>query len=168
MSTQVIRWGIATGLIGFIWLVAEYIAGLHGRYVAYHPVVTIFSAIIPVICLPLGMRSFRNLENGGFATSMQLIRAGIFMSFISTVIAVAAQLIYHLLINPHYFDFMIKTSVEMASQKHLDTAKAYQNATIYYTLPSYLIQVITNTLGGGIIISAVAAFFLRRRKRGVS
>ena len=107
MSTQIKRWGIATGVLSVIWLIGEYIIGLHGPLVKYHPLISMFAYIIPIVCLPLGMKSVRNLELNGYANYTQLVRIGVFISAVSLIVAIVGQLLYNGIINPAYFEFMI-------------------------------------------------------------
>jgi hypothetical protein len=164
MSTQIKRWGIATGVLRVIWLIGEYIIGLHGPYVKYHPLVSIFASIIPIVCLPLGMKSVRNLELNGYANYSQLVRIGVYISVVSLVIAMAGQLLYNVIINPNYFEFMIQKTIAQAKAAHRDVAIAERHARGNYNLTSYIFQLTVNVLAGGLIISAVAAHFLKKEE----
>nr|MBK9653866.1 DUF4199 domain-containing protein [Bacteroidota bacterium] len=162
MSTQIKRWGIATGVLSVIWLIGEYIIGLHGPLVKYHPLVSMFAAIIPIVCLPLGMKSVRNLELNGYANYTQLVRIGVFISAVSLIIAIVGQLLYNVIINPAYFEFMIQKTITQAKEANRDVAIAEKHARGNYNLTSYIFQLTVNVLAGGLIISAVAAYFLKK------
>lgn len=162
MSTQIKRWGIATGVLSVIWLIGEYIIGLHGPLVKYHPLISMFASIIPIVCLPLGMKSVRNLELNGYANYTQLVRIGFFISAVSLVIAIVGQLLYNVIINPAYFEFMIQKTITQAKEANRDVAIAERHARGNYNLTSYIFQLTVNVLAGGLIISAVAAYFLKK------
>jgi uncharacterized membrane-anchored protein YitT (DUF2179 family) len=152
MKTE-IKYGVLIGTTNFAWLLAEFFSGLHSVWVHYHPLITNFALIIPVLGLFLGIREKQYEELGGEINFKQCLMTGMSISCITTLIGMFSQIIYHQWINPDYFPFLIEYSVRRAEILGEDVSLAYFNALHYFNLPSYLIQVGIGGLLMGLFLS---------------
>lgn len=141
------------GLGMLLWLSLEKFTGLHKEYIEYHPYITMFAVLIPIILSALALKERRKEQNGllsykeGFLTGFSIALMGV-------PIAVFCQWVFHTFINPDFFTDMIAYS----------ESKGHKNATEYFNLQSYLVQSAIGPLLGGTIISAILALVFRKTK----
>jgi hypothetical protein len=95
-------------------------------------------------------------ELGGQMSFVQAFRSGAVIAVMCAVLAVPAQYIFQYLINPDFFDAMIKYAVENGHSTP-------QEAAHYFNMQSYLIQSVFGTLVLGLVIALVAAYFTRTK-----
>jgi hypothetical protein len=142
-------------LLMLLWLSFEFMVGLHDRFIAYHPYLTMLALVIPVIVTRSAIVSKRE-ELKGQISFRQALVSGLTIAVMCAVFAIPAQLIFHYLINPEFFDTMIKYAVE-------NDKSSPEEAAHYFNLQSYLIQSVMGTLIFGVVIALVAAYMLRTK-----
>jgi hypothetical protein len=148
-----LRYAMLITLLMLLWLALEFMVGLHDAYIQYHPYVTMFAILIPVVCSRMALREKQELHNGKLPFKSAL-RTGMLITAFSAALAVPSQLIFHYLINPDFFDNMIKYSVQHGKQN-------MEQATMYFNLTSYMVQSVIGTLVLGTIINFIMAWRMR-------
>lgn len=158
------KWGLIIGVLGFVWLVGEYLFGLHDKYIKMQPIITNFELIIPLVCISLGLLEVKKKDFSGSVSFSEAFKEGLLMSVIAAGIAVLGVFIYFKAINPGWTDFMIATSKQTAKATGENITKAADFAKIYYSLNSYIVQTFIGTLGFGAMIALVVSLVIRNKK----
>ncbi|MBP6731564.1 MAG: DUF4199 domain-containing protein [Chitinophagales bacterium] len=153
-----IRYAMLVTLLMLLWLAVEFMVGLHEEpLIAYHPIVTMFALIIPIVCARMAVNEKIELL-GGKITFGQAFLTGFLVAFFAAVLSVPSELIFNKLINPDFFSNMIIYSVKMGK------AKSYEEAAMYFNLTSYIIQTGLGTLVFGTLIALIMAWRMRTDK----
>ncbi len=146
-----------------LWQTLEYLVGLQDRFIQYHPAITLFSLAIPVGSSYLAIKE-KAIQLGGTITFKQAFITGFFIAVFTAVLTVPTQFMFHNLVNPDFFQTMIDYSTARAASLHMNIPKAKEEATMYFNLPSYIVQCFFSTLFFGVIISLVMAWRMRTVK----
>ncbi|MFN0119823.1 MAG: DUF4199 domain-containing protein [Blastocatellia bacterium] len=152
MKTE-IKWGVIFSAVQLLWLAGEYMAGLHDKYIARHPVLTMLFVIPAVLMMVLAVREKRR-ELGGQLDFKQAFMCGVGVSVVTAFLAPLVQFIFHRIINPGFFSGMIRYAVD--NQK-----STLEQAQAFFTLQSYIFQSVVGALVMGTITSLVIAAFMR-------
>ena len=160
-----LRYAFYTAAFSFIWLMLEYVVGLHDRFIDYHPVVTLFAVFIPIVTYYLGLRKKRNVDYDGSITLGQCFKAGMIMTVVLALLTVVFQVAFHYLINPAFFDNMINHAVERAARNGKDTNEAFEAARENFNLRSYMLQSGIGMLVFGTLLTGIYSFALSRNSR---
>lgn len=169
MRTE-IKYGLIIGLVGGIWLILEYLFGLHNEHIEIHPYVSSIAFVIPIIGIALAIREKRDKENGGVITYGEIIKAGLIISVITGFISLAFQYVYLELINPDYFKFMIEYSKEKMKETTTDPnviTYAVNEAEGYLNPKSYLLQSFFIPIVLGFFITLVVGIFVKKDNRNL-
>ena len=158
-----IRYAVLITLLMLLWLAVEFMVGLHDVYIQYHPYVTMFALIIPIVCSRMAVQE-RIEQLNGKITFKEAFLTGFLIAFFAAVLAVPSQIIFHKLINPDFFDSMISYTVKRAETLNMDTSKARKEAEMYFNLTSYIVQSGLGTLVFGTLIALVMAWRMRTVK----
>jgi|CXWL01.1.fsa_nt_gi ABC-type Fe3+-siderophore transport system permease subunit len=153
MKKLIFSGGITIGIANTIWLFAEYFAGLHSiRNIDLFTKITPFAFLVPVIGLILIYLLLKRKQQLNIKYIKRVLK-GIYITVGFSVVSVIGQLIYHLAINPSYFDTMIiyaKSKGEMNPEK-------------YFNLSSYLFQILTGSLILGLVGSLILSIFIKNQ-----
>lgn len=155
-----IRYAVLITLLMLLWLSLEFMVGLHDQYIQYHPYITMFALIIPIVCARMAIRDKLDMLNGKI-TFREAFMTGFLVAFFAAVLAVPSQVIFHKLINPDFFDNMVDYASKRAENLNMDVVKARQDAEMYFNLTSYIIQSGLGTLVFGTIVAAIMAWRMR-------
>ncbi|HLP49822.1 MAG TPA: DUF4199 domain-containing protein [Chitinophagales bacterium] len=158
-----IRYAVLISLLMLLWLALEYMVGLHDIYIGWHPVITWFALLIPIVCTRLAIREKTELLNGKI-TFKQAFASGFLIAFFAAVLAIPVQVIFHKVINPDFFDTMLAYTVNRAESLKMNTLKAREEAKLYFNLTSYIIQSGLSTLIIGTVIALVTASLMKTEK----
>ena len=158
-----LRYAVLISLLMLLWLALEFMVGLQDTYVAYHPFVTVFALLIPLIGSYRALRSKREELNGQL-TFGQGLKTGLWIAVFSALFSVPVQLVFHFVINPDFFDTMIAHAVQQAELHKLDTAQAATQAQSFFCLQSYIPMSFIVTLILGIVFAAIMALVMRNKK----
>lgn len=158
-----IRYAVLISLLMLLWLALEFLVGLHDTFIAYHPYITMLALIIPVVCARLAVKE-KTEELNGRINFKQAFTTGAIVAALAAVFSLPVQVVFHLLINPDFFDNMIASAVKRAELNHLDVAAASADATAYFNLQSYLLMSFAGTLIFGLLIAAFMAWRMRTIK----
>ncbi len=160
MRTE-LKYGLIIGLLSAAWVMGEYAAGLHTDLIEYHPIVTWFGMLIPIIGIVLALKEKRALQ-GKSLTYGQGVLTGFIVSVITALIGSLFFYIYIEIINPDFFPAMIAGARDQAETAGLDADMARKNAEMYFNMKSYLMQTFFGSIIFGLVVSLIAAAILRR------
>ncbi|SMO82473.1 DUF4199 domain-containing protein [Solitalea koreensis] len=158
-----IRWGLIISVLSFIWLCLEYGLGLHTRHLNMLPYVTVFSLLIPVICLWLAIKEKRNIVNRGSITFAGAFKTGAIISVIAAVLSLLSILLYFKVINPNFTSFMVEHMKAAALKNGTNVLEAEVQARRYFGLSNYLLQSFLSTLLIGLAISLIIAASIKKK-----
>jgi len=158
-----LRYALIIASLLFVWVSLEYIFGLQDKYIAYHPIIANFAVIIPVIGTVLAIRSKKVNTWEGEMSYWQGFLSGLLVSSYAAVFWVIGLFIFFTLVNPHFFDEMIKYSVSRADILGLDSTDAAIHARHFFNMPSYLLQSFVGVFIIGAITTLVASFIFKSK-----
>lgn len=148
------KWGVIFSVMGLVWLILEYMVGLHGRFIAWHPYLTNLVAIPSVIVMVLAILEKRRVL-GGAITFKQAFLCGFGVSLVVAVLSPITQFIFHRFINPGYFENAIRYGVEQGKT-------TLTEAQAFFNLQSYMMQSVFAAVIIGSITSLVIAAMIRK------
>lgn len=159
-----LRYAFYIVALSFIWLMLEYLAGLHDRYISLHPFVTLFALLIPAIFYFIALKRKRDLDYDGYFTFWQGTKSGMMLTLILAVLMIPMQWIFHNLINPTFFDRMIEHSVDRSIVRGKDGTLAQREAMEYFNLMSYIVQSVIGIIVIGTVLTVVYTMILSRNR----
>jgi len=148
-----LRFGVIFALMQFVWIIGEYLVGLHTVYIHLHPTYTNL-VMIPSIAIMIWGLHARKAELGGTLTYLQALGQGIGVGATVGVLSVGVQYLFFSFINPNFFDDFISYAVDHQLAT-LDAAEAYFNFT------SYAVQGAVFAPIAGLATNAVAGLFVK-------
>lgn len=154
-----LKWAIWFTLMTLAWMVLEKLCGLHGKYIDYHLYLTNLFAIPAIWFMVMALKEKRSKDYGGSFTYGQGFVSGLILSLIIAAISPLTQWIISYVITPEYFPNVIKRSVELGYYK--TTAEAEAN----FNYPNYAVQSSIAALLMGVVTTAIAMLFLRRKSQ---
>lgn len=157
------KWGIAIGVLNFMWLLGEYAAGLHGKHVDQYARVTNYALLIPLVCTPIALLQIKKNTFNGVISFSEALKSGIVISTIAAFIAAFGVFVYFQ-INPGFTDFMVDYSKQNALKNDEPIAKAADLAKMLYSMNSYIIQSFISAIGFGMVLAALIALVIRNKK----
>ena len=159
-----LRYGLIAGVLSFLWLYGEYAFGLHTTYIDLHPIITNFALLIPIICLPLGIRAKRNHDYKGNITFWQGLQSGMIMSLLYGAISVIGVFIYYKAINPGWYEFVVEHYKTVGPKRGMNAIEAEAYAKMYFSMKAYMSQALFGSIATGGFISMVAAWMMKTKK----
>ncbi|NCQ19569.1 MAG: DUF4199 domain-containing protein [Ignavibacteria bacterium] len=154
MKTE-IKFGLLFSAAQLFWLLFEFVFGLQTSFINLHPVITNFFAIPAIIIMVYAILAKRT-EVGGEITFFKALLAGVFVSVVVAVISPLVILIFHFLINPHFFTDFQRYSIKIGKMSP-------QEAKDYFNLKSYILQGIFGALMMGTITSLIVAAVIKKK-----
>lgn len=149
-----LKYSILIGILSFIWLLVEYLFGLHTpENIRIFSTVTLFSYLIPILLIIKALR-LEKKQLSGIIRFSESFKAGFLITLFSSVFVVFFQFVYHFVINPNYFQMMIDYSKSMG----------INNAEDYFNLGSYLLQVFAGNFIIGILVSIITSTIIKKKK----
>lgn len=152
--TTEIKWGIIFIVVSMLWVLIARLVGLHDNYIAYHSTYSNFFALIAIAIFVLALREKREKDLNGSMTWMQGFISGLIVAIVVAILTPVSQWITHVIISPNYFENISNFAV---SEGGMDA----EQAEIYFTLGSYIIQSMLFTLVIGTITAALVAVFIK-------
>lgn len=157
-------WGAAIGLVNLVWLYAAYYIGLHTNGIAVFQVFMTVWLLLTCIGFVLALRSAkRRKPQRGYLSGVLF---GAAMALASAVMAVVAQVGYFKVVHPEWPEFMAKQTREHFAAQGAAVEQIAQfeaQARDYFTLSNYAVSSAVTAFILGLIVSAIAMLFLRRR-----
>lgn len=154
--TTEIKWALLFTIVALLWMVLEKALGWHDEHIAKHAIYTNFFAVIAIALYVFALVEKRNKDLGGKMTWFQGVASGMLISVFVAILSPLAQYITYEFISPDYFTNMITYVVE-------NDKMTQNNAEVYFSLKSYLLQAAFGALGMGAVTSAIVALFVRKK-----
>ncbi len=148
-----LRFGVIFALMQFVWLIGEYLVGLHTTYINLHPTYTNL-VLIPSIAIMIWGLFARKAELGGELTYLQALGQGLGVGTTVGILSVGIQYLFFTYVNPDFFADFIRYAVDNQLAT-LDAAEAYFNFT------SYAVQGAVFAPIAGLATNAIAGLFLK-------
>lgn len=156
-----IKWGILFGIIGLIWMVLEKSMGLHDELIEKHATYTYFFAILAVAVYVIGLLDKRKNYYKGVMNWKQGFVSGLIITVVVVIVSPLTSYITHTYITPDYLTNMQEYAI--------NTGKMTEEvAEKYFSLNSYILQSAVFGLIAGVITSAIAALFVRKKAKSES
>ena len=151
------RFGVIFSLMQFVWIIGEYLVGLHTVYIAQHATWT-NAVLVPSIAIMVWGLHARKAELGGEISYLQSLGQGLGVGVTVGILSVGVQYLFFTYINPNFFNDFIRYAVE----HHLTTQDA---AEAYFNFTSYAVQGAVFAPVAGLMTNAVAGLFVKTRWR---
>lgn len=149
-----IKWGILFTLAGLLWMLMERLVGLHDNYIAFHATYTNFFALIAIAIYVLALREKREKDLNGSMTWKQGFFSGLIIAVVVAILTPVSQWLTHVIISPNYFENVSNFAVTQGEM-------SAEQAEVYFTLGSYILQSMLFALVIGAITSAIVAVFMK-------
>ncbi|MBN2745815.1 MAG: DUF4199 domain-containing protein [Bacteroidales bacterium] len=150
------KWAIIFIAMMLVWMILERLVGLHDKHIEHHLIYTNFVAIPAILIYFLALRDKRLNYYQGPMTFGQGFLSGLIITLIVTIFSPVSQLITSYIITPHYFENVIKYTVEHGM-------KTQAEAEAFFNIKAYIISGLIYTPVMGIITSLIAAPFNIRK-----
>lgn len=151
-----IKWAMIFSGMTLAWMGLERLAGLHDRYIAYHPALTNLVAIPAITMYVLALRDKKKRDYHGQMNYLQGLISGLIITALVTVISPLTQVIIAHIISPHFFTNIIRYTTAHQLMPE-------QAARSYFSLNNYIRQALIGTPFIGFITSAIVALFIRSK-----
>ncbi len=161
------KFGLFTSFILFVWMVMVYTIIVPNYHEAGNFVMFV-SILIPVIGIFLGIKERKEKNNFGYITYKEAFKTGIVITFIIAVMIVLFTYVYYEYINPDYVNFLSAKSEQTMIEKNIPRDQIDNALTILryqFSLNVQIIQQLLFVLIGGIVISIILSFLLKKEKR---
>jgi hypothetical protein len=152
-----LKWGGLLSLIGFVWVVMEFLLGFHSEKIAQHSTLTNLVLLPVMLVLHLALLEFKRITGPKTAFKHMMI-AAISITGVTVVLIPFLQWIFFTLINPDFFlnfkNFVVSTG-KMTPQA----------AEGYFNLPNYLtMSVVASVLTNLVVAAILSSLILRQNK----
>lgn len=154
-----VKAGIVLGLLEAIWM---FLMGLTGMY--KHPILALaFLVVIPIHIGVLIWALRKTATSNGYGAQ---VWAGVLISIVGAVLIFGASLLLTKVLVPTYVDDLLGMQQQMLQQMNLSEeqiAKMMADAKMRLTPTSQAFQGVIGTVVVGLVISLIAAIWLRRK-----
>lgn len=150
-----LKWAIIFTITLLAWMLFEKTLGWHDEKIADHFWLTFLFIPFAVLIYVLVMREKRRRHFNKKLTWLQGFITGVKMAFFVALLSPLAQYITHNYITPEYFESVSQYSIT-------NDLMSIEEANDYFNITNYMLQSAIGALGGGIVISALVAIFMRR------
>jgi hypothetical protein len=157
MKTE-LKWGLIFSLASLIWVIGEYVVGLHGRFIGQQAVLTNLFFFPAVLMMYLAVREKRArlaLEGQGLGF-VEALLSGIAVSVVVALLSPLVQYVFHRWVNPDFFTRMIEYSVVTGKLSR-------ELAEKHFNLNSYMLMSSMGAIGAGGMTSLVLAVLMRTK-----
>ncbi|MCW8981946.1 MULTISPECIES: DUF4199 domain-containing protein [Altibacter] len=152
-----LKWAFIFTIMALVWMLLEKTLGWHDENIADHYWLTLLFLPFAALMYVLEMREKRRRYYNKVISWKQAFFSGVVMAVFVALLSPLGQYITHNYITPEYFNNVIDYSVTNKTM----TLKA---ANEYFNITNYMMQSAIGALVGGIVISAIAAFFMKRKE----
>lgn len=152
-----IKWALIFTGMGLLWMTLERAFGLHDSHIDLHPYLTNLIAIPAILVYLFCLREKRDIYYKGEITYKQSFISGLIMTSFVTILVPLNQWITLEYITPHFFENVIKYSVD-------NELMTLQDAKAYFNFQNYLIQSVVFAPVVGVITTAIVSRFIKAKK----
>ncbi len=150
------KWALIFALTTLAWTAIEKTSGLHDVKIAQHEQYALFFTIPAFVIYVFSMLDKKRNGFGGKMSFRQGFGSGLLLSAFIALLSPLTMYLSLRVISPDFLGNMIRYIVEKGFMKQ-------DQAELYFNLRSYIIQGIANSMGMGVFISAITAFFVKSR-----
>tara|TARA_R100000935_G_scaffold1517_1_gene4849 strand:- start:28376 stop:28852 length:477 start_codon:yes stop_codon:yes gene_type:complete len=150
-----LKWAIIFTITMLAWMLFEKTLGWHEENIANHYWLTLLFIPFAILMYVLVMREKRRRHYDKKMTWLQGFITGAKMALFVALLSPLAQYITHNYITPEYFNNVIEYSVT-------NDVMTRTKANDYFNITNYIWQSAFGALGGGLVVSAIVAIFMRR------
>lgn len=151
-----IKWAIIYTVISLLWTLGENLSGLHYTYLEAQPFVTNFVLVPYAVCYFLAVKEYRDKDFRANMTWQQGFTFGMITTFIIVYLSIPALYFSLYWISPSFFANAQQYAINCSYMTE-------QEAKDYYSWGNYLQQTVVFIPVIGVIYSATAATFLRKK-----
>lgn len=150
-----LKWGLIISVAALMWLVFEYVAGLHSRHIEWHSTVTMFwiPVAIGLLVVALGKRKRASLNTLSY---WEGVRSGAIIALVIAVVTPLMLWIFVTYINPTFFENMIRFATTQ-------TGLSVEEASGNFNYRSYAITSVLGSTAGTVLTAMVAMVFMRAK-----
>lgn len=160
-----IKYAFIISIFTLLWLVFEMISGLQSEYLEWHAIVTNFSLLIPILGIWFAINEFKGMRVTKY-TFQKGFGVGFRITLINTVLSLPIIYLFYEFVNPDWQSTMMEASKNKALLEGKNAEQAVEQARVYFSMKSYMIQAAIGTLIFGSIVSSVVAFVVKSRGGG--
>lgn len=160
MKTE-IKWGLIFSMVSLLWIVGEYLVGLHDRYIDKQQILTNLFFFPAVLMMYLAIREKRQML-GGQITFMAALTCGFAVSVVVAILAPLIQYVFHTWINPHFFEKLIEYSTGKAGGSGTGIMTV-ELASRHFSLGNYMLMSSMGAITAGVSTSLVLGYLMRSR-----
>lgn len=150
-----LKWAIIFTITMLAWMLFEKTLGWHDEKIADHYWLTLLFMPFAILMYILVMREKRRRHYDGKMTWTQGFLTGVKMAVFVALLSPIAQYITHNYITPEYFNNVSTYSVT-------NDLMSIEEANEEFNINSYLFKSFIGALGGGLVVSAIVAIFMKR------
>jgi hypothetical protein len=155
-----LKYGILIVLFSLIWIGLEYLVGMQTDYVAFHPMLTLLTLLIPLMLIYFGIREAQKSATAYFSYG-DAFKTGFTITVVVAILNPLVQWLCYTLAFPGFFETLQASSEAQQLSLGIDMEVARTQAVEQYSLGRYLWQSFVGTLVGGTVIAAIIAIFVR-------
>lgn len=152
---QEIRTAFWLAFAGFLWVILEYVTGLHTVRIKWHETLTWFAFVPTILIYTMHYRKIRQ-DHAGKLTFKKGLLSGLLATILAVPINLLGFVLYAQIINPNFFESFVNYMVDNKMMLR-DTAVSY------FSMGSYAVQIAIGTLFTGIMLSVVLSFIYRSK-----
>lgn len=153
-----IKYAVVYSLAQIIWAAGEKAVGLHDRHIDQQLMYTNLFGMIGLAIYYIAVREKKLKYFGGKMIWAQGFVSGVFLATFSAVLSPAYIVVIYKAVSPQYFENMIRYV-----KTHDLPAK--NNAELFFSLKSYMLQSSLAGISFGILAAAIVAFILKTKTR---
>ena len=150
-----LKWAIITTITMLAWMLFEKTLGWHDEKIADHYWLTLLFMPFVILMYILVMREKRRRYFDKKMTWVQGFVTGLKMAIFVALLSPLAQYVTHNYITPEYFETVSQYSIT-------NDLMSIEEANDYFNINNYIWQAALGALGGGVILSAIVALFMKR------
>ena len=151
-----IRWAIQFSLVSIVWMIFEKSMGWHDENIEQQAIYTNMFAFVAIGIYFLALRDKKKNFYQNAMTWKEGFLSGMILSTVIAVLSPFVQYITFTFITPNFF----KNIIDYVVSNKIQTA---QQAEMYFSRNSYIVQGIFGALSFGALTSAILAFVLKSK-----
>ncbi|HEY4302623.1 MAG TPA: DUF4199 family protein [Candidatus Didemnitutus sp.] len=166
--TPEFRYGLISGAALSLWILAEFLLGLHTVHFQAGEISGYLAGMIPFVCLWLLLRR-RQRELGSLFSVWVGLFSGVICALVSAVVVYAFMVAYDLWLNPGWLAAALKNHVDAWRAAHIDEAEIRRQITAIRNVHTPLGLLVTYlggyTLLGTLMTLLISSFLIWERKK---
>ncbi len=152
-----LRFGIIFVLMEFIWIIGEYLVGLHTTHIRQHYLYTNLMMIPATAIMVWGLVARRD-EQGGELSYTQALGQGALIGVVVGILSIGVHYLFFTYINPNFF-------VDFQRLAVLEGHMTREGAETYFSLSTNAWQSAVFSPVAGLLTNALTGLFLETRWR---